>query len=476
MKNGSTHLDQSNYWYNDALAKAKERNLTGAIASARKSLQYNRRNADARNLLGLCLYGRGDVMEALTQWILSKNFLTVNNLADEYIQKVCGNNRELSKLNQAAALYNRGLQSARRKNLAEAQQYVEQALENNPEHVKAYQLGALIAIQNEEESVARKMIHQAYRLDKTDPITLRYLHELDVREKEKNVAVRTNEKRGKHALSYMVGNDTIIQPINRRKKANTRMQNLMNLVVGLLVGLVATWFLIVPAIDSARQKEQNKAVVEFSDQIATQEAQISALRQELDDYRKASEGAENEETTAAGTMDSYEIILNIYPHYQRDDMSDAAMVEELLKVNAASLGSVGKSEFEEMTGVLYQRYGSTLYEGAQANYEVANYEAAVEKMDVLLKMNEGYDNGGALLLMAKIHEAQGEQDKANLKYQKILNEYPETTAANQAKEAIDAQNTDSNGDGTGDGTGADGTVDGTETEPGAGDDQPVTGE
>lgn len=56
---------QSNYWYNDGLKKANIRDLSGAIVSLRRSLQYNRENIATRNLLGLVYYGRGDVVEAL---------------------------------------------------------------------------------------------------------------------------------------------------------------------------------------------------------------------------------------------------------------------------------------------------------------------------------------------------------------------------------------------------------------------------
>ena len=71
---------QSNYWYNDGLKKANIRDLSGAIVSLRRSLQYNRSNIAARNLLGLVYYGRGDVAEALVEWILSKNFSPMTTL------------------------------------------------------------------------------------------------------------------------------------------------------------------------------------------------------------------------------------------------------------------------------------------------------------------------------------------------------------------------------------------------------------
>lgn len=48
---------QSNYWYNDGLKKAKIRDMTGAVTSLKKSLQFNSENIAARNLLGLVYYG-----------------------------------------------------------------------------------------------------------------------------------------------------------------------------------------------------------------------------------------------------------------------------------------------------------------------------------------------------------------------------------------------------------------------------------
>lgn len=56
---------QSNSWYNDGLRKAQVRDMSGAIVSLQQSLQYNRENIAARNLLGLVYYGIGEVSEVL---------------------------------------------------------------------------------------------------------------------------------------------------------------------------------------------------------------------------------------------------------------------------------------------------------------------------------------------------------------------------------------------------------------------------
>lgn len=74
---------QSNYWYNDGLKKAGIRDMSGAVSSLRRSLQYNRENVASRNLLGLVYYGRGDVVEALVEWIISKNLKPHDNIAKD---------------------------------------------------------------------------------------------------------------------------------------------------------------------------------------------------------------------------------------------------------------------------------------------------------------------------------------------------------------------------------------------------------
>ena len=71
----------SNAYYNDALEKAAVRDLSGAIESLRTSLRFYKMNIDARNLLGLVYFETGEVVEALTEWVISKNYQPRDNAA-----------------------------------------------------------------------------------------------------------------------------------------------------------------------------------------------------------------------------------------------------------------------------------------------------------------------------------------------------------------------------------------------------------
>ena len=55
-------------------------------------------------------------------------------------------------------------------------------------------------------------------------------------------------------------------------------------------------------------------------------------------------------------------------------------------------------------------------------------------------MNADYADGNAKLLLAQSYEKSGEQDKANLLYQELVEKYKNTDVGAKAQEALDAQN------------------------------------
>lgn len=436
---------QSNYWYNDGLKKANIRDLSGAIKSLRKSLQYNQANIAARNLLGLVYYGRGDVIEGLVEWILSKNFQSHDNIANYYISKVQEVPGELEAINQAVKKFNQSLEYARQNGEDLAIIQLKKVVSAHPAYVKAYQLLALLYIQTEQYGNARSMLRTAHKLDTTDEITLKYMHELNQIRKSRTVRIKEKEK-GKEeqqTVTYSIGNETIIQPVASGFKENTGLHTIINILIGLVVGVAVMWFLIMPAVNSSRQRDTNEQTAQFSDQIATQEAQISALQKELEEYRSTSEASQDAQATAESTQESYEAVINVYQHFNANDMSDNAMLEEMLKINADSLGTLGRDRYEEVRDSLYPRMCEKLFNTSQENVNVANYESAISNLEQVMQMDAGYQDGQAMLLLAQAYEGNGDQDQANTWYQKILEDYPDTEAAASAQEALDAQNSGS---------------------------------
>ncbi len=436
---------QSNYWYNDGLKKANIRDMSGAVTSLRRSLQYNRGNIAARNLLGLVYYGRGDVVEALVEWILSKNFQSEDNVANYYIGKIQEVPGELESINQAVKLFNQSIELAGQNGEDLAIIQLKKAIAAHPSYVKAHQLLALLYIQTEQFSAARKELRTAHKLDTTDETTLRYMHEITQIRKSRPSRARDRGKGGEarqeQTVTYNIGNETIIQPASSVFKENSGLHTFLNIAVGVLVGAAVMWFLIMPAVSVGRQKKLNERVISFSDRIATQEAQISALKTELEEYRANSEESEDLKEKSASTQESYEIVLDVARHFSAEDMSDKEMLEQMLKVSPDSLGKIGKSRYEEVADSLFPRMCEKLYDTAGDEFESGDYDGAISSLEKVVKMEEGYQDGKALLLLAQSFEKKGEQDKANIRYQKLVEKYKGKEAAGTAQKALDGQNT-----------------------------------
>lgn len=433
-------LYQSNYWYNDGLKKATIRDLSGAMTSLKKSLQYNRDNIAARNLLGLVYYGRGEVAEALTEWILSKNFQSHENIANYYIQKVRENPTELDQINQAVKRYNQSLAYCSQNSEDMAIIQLKKAVSEHPTFVKAYQLLTLLYIHTEQYSQARQAIRAAHKLDTTDSTTLHYMHELTEIRKERNLKTKSQETKEQHTVTYTVGNETIIQPTTNRLFVNSGLHTVANIGIGILVGVAVMWFLVMPAITSSTQHKNNEQTVAFSDQIATQKSQISALKKELEGYRSDETNDKNSEKTASGTKDSYEIVINMTTHLNAGDMSYSAMAEELLKVDVDTLGTLGREQFETVTGTVYPEVCNTLYAEAYEYYNAGNYNEAISDLEQIQKMDENYNNGEGELFLAQCYEANGDTDKATQLYQKLIQNHKDTDVAQAAQKALDKQN------------------------------------
>lgn len=432
---------QSNYWYNDGLKKANIRDLSGAVSSLRRSLQYNRENIMARNLLGLVYYGRGEVVEALVEWIISKNFKSYENIANYYIKKVQETPSELETVNQAIHKYNQCLVYCQQNGEDLAIIQLKKVVAAHPTFLKAHQLLALLYLHTEQYAKARQILRRAHKMDTTNEITLSYMHELAQIRSQKVAKLKEDKNQ---TVSYNLGNETIIQPASASLKDNAGVLTIVNILIGIAVGAAVIWFLIVPSVNQKKAGEANRNVTELSEQIASKDAQINALKKELEGYRSSSDEAESAIATAQSTQESYEKLMTVYTQYQGGNTSNADMMEGLLGVTPDALGEQGKAIYDEIGGDLFPKMCERLYAQAQSDMEAASYGEAVDALEKVIKMDQGYDEGKALKLLGDAYAGNGDSEKAKEIYGKVTADYSGTDAANEAQNALDGTPAENN--------------------------------
>lgn len=249
----------SNAYYNEGLAKAKVRALSGAANCLRRSLKYNKYQTNARNLLGLVYLEMGDGLHALVEWTISCSLQPEQNPAAEYLEKTQGDPVVMDHIRQSIKKYNAAVSYVQGGNDDLAVIQLKKVVELEPKMVAAYQMLALLYMKRSEFGKARKVLAIADKIDSDNTRTRQYILEL-VRiskgkrsRRERLKSVETNEDR----ILYKSGNDTIIQPT--AYKDNSWVFAFANIAIGIAIGLAAAVFLILPMrVQSVKKEYQQK--------------------------------------------------------------------------------------------------------------------------------------------------------------------------------------------------------------------------
>lgn len=341
----------SKSFYNQGLEKASIRDLSGAIACLKQSLIYDKRNIKARNLLGLVYFETGEVVSALSEWVISKNLQPTRNLATEYINKLQANRNRLNAINETIKKYNHALYMCREGHEDMAAIQLRKILSQNPKLIKGYHLLALIQMKNHEWNKARRTLRRAARIDKTNTTTLRFLREVD-----EQTGVTTNlEKKGKKGFFHsggskkqdtdiLVSEQVVQQPVYRSR---SRISLFFILMAGIVAGAGAFWLLAVPAIRQGIYKEANQQIVQYSESLASQAAELTKAQNDAKEATNSADEVTQQLTSEQAKSTSYQALLQAYADYQQKNLDDAAL--ELQNVQADVLSDAQKTIYNTIS-------------------------------------------------------------------------------------------------------------------------------
>ena len=345
----------SKIFYNQGLEKASIRDLSGAIACLKQSLMYDKRNIRARNLLGLVYFETGEVVSALSEWVISKNLQPTRNLASEYINKLQANPNKLAAINETIKKYNHALMLCREGHEDMAAIQLRKILTQNSKLIKGYHLLALIQMKNGEWNKARRILKKAARIDKTNTTTLRFLREVDEQtgvttrlEKKKKGLFRSGTK--ENPDTDILGSERVAQPTVYRE--HSKVSVFFILMAGIAAGAVAFWLLAVPAIRQGIYQEANQQIVQYSESLASQGAELTKAQGEAKESGDTVESVTQELTTEQAKSESYQALLQAYMYYQQQNLDEAAV--EIQKVHVDVLTDSMKSVYttiRDATGV-----------------------------------------------------------------------------------------------------------------------------
>ncbi len=429
----------SNKLYNDGLERANVRDLSGAVVSLKQSLKYNKRNIEARNLLGLVYFEMGEAVLALSEWIISKNLESKKNIADDYIQALQSNPTKLETINQTIKKYNQALTYCYQGSQDLAIIQLKKVLSINQNLISGYQLLALLYMSAEDYEKARRTLLRAIRIDANNTTTLTYLKEINtiLRERDEHSGNK-KRKSQEEVFSYQSGNDTIIQPMYTHERAG--FSSIINIVIGIVIGVAICWFLILPARVEIETDKNDAKFIQVSEELSAEKANRQEIEQTL-----AVKQAENDElktqvdelTGKTGETAVNDYLLEAVYAYIRDAEDSETIMNALGNIKQEYL-STASQPFLTLYTLLIDDAGTkviaTYIENGKSAIKSSDYETAIEEYTKAWNLDQ--TNSDVLMNLAHAYRQSGNTAKADELYQQIMNDFPDTQNAADAQEYV----------------------------------------
>ncbi|MBQ0059226.1 MAG: hypothetical protein KBS83_04615 [Lachnospiraceae bacterium] len=426
----------SGLYYNQGLEKAQIRDLSGAIDHLKRSLKFNKVNIPARNLLGLVYFETGEVVAALSEWVISKNIQPENNIASGYIDILQKDANHLDVINQTIKKYNMSLENCLNGNEDAAEIQLKKILAQNPKLIKGYHLLSLLHIRKGEYESARALLKKAALIDKTNSTTLRFLKEVDeqtgkVTSLDPRVSFWNNrEKMDKREIPEVGGMEsedhTLIQPTGLSDRFGG--WSILQILMGFLIGAAFIFFLVMPArIEKVNQKA-NDSIAQFSAQMATQSAEVDQMREKIKDSERTVASAQEQiEAADAMSLAYQKLMLAI------NALNDGAYTEAATYIAEVDVSQLSE-EAKEIYNKIYSRTGTSLVaqykEAGIAAFNAQDYATAIAQLEAARKIDStDYD---VLNYLGHSYRLSGDTVHADECFQQIINTYPNTTRAENA--------------------------------------------
>ncbi len=415
----------SNYLYNQGLEKAKVGQLSGAMQDLKLSLQYNKTNTNARNLLGLIYYHIGEGALAAREWMVSKGFQAEGNIAQDYLEEIGRHTPDHERINQSSKKYNQVLLYCRQGNLDMARIQLKKMLADDPDNIKAMQLLALIFIHEEKPEEAIDVLEKALEVDKDNPRSLGYLDECT-----RFIAQNGSKKQKKKtSRKYKNGNETIIQPEILRFQTFFGMA--ANIIFGIVIGGALVWFLAVPGIQKKAINDAAVSVNEATETIASKNQVIKSLEDGQNDLLRQLEEEKTVTAEKEKAIDSAEALISAYMTYGDGDITSAG--ESLEKVDVESLTPELKAIYDELSGYVNVRYMEQTFNSGSKDYSLGRYDSAITELSKVISIDETFGDGEALYTLAHAYRKNGDKVNALLLYKRVVELFPGTNAAYNAQ-------------------------------------------
>ncbi len=424
--------------YNQGLEMAQKRDLSGAVDALKKSVNFNKKNINARNLLGLVYYEIGNVADALAQWIVSVNIQADDNPASEYIQNYEKNIRGSEQMEDAIKLYNEALSDIKQNNEDMAVINLKKALNINPRFIEALNMLSLCYLMKGKNSAALDLINDVLKMDINNAKALSYYRQI-FPDKSRPILK-------KRAVD--MPNSVYNVPASSRTKApkNDNPPIILTFIIGCVVTAAVMLFLIIPHVTSLLESEYNELENSYNqiklnyDNLSTEHNEsMLTMQNENQELR--------EQLLLNDEMDLQERVKTINTAqglYENDRTTEAAVM--LLSLDTTGFSAEILEQYSKLKQTVLPLAAEEFYTTGKEEMDKENYDTALTYFNQCMKCSQNDEEiyYSSLYQMAKIADIQGDMAKAVEYYTLVAQNHQVAAIRSEAAEYVEEHSAENN--------------------------------
>ena len=249
-------------------------------------------------------------------------------------------------------------------------------------------------------------------------------------------AEEEHARKRKEAIVYQSGNDTVIQPLG--KKDRSWLQTLVNMLIGVVIGVGIAWFLVLPARIQQAQEEVNARYKAVSEQLDAKNVQVNELTTQINELTQTKDSLSS--SLSAAQADRVQIPANtelieaglMHMNGTGDEM---AVADALEKIDREYMQNEATESFKALYDALKGSVGKVVarksYDAGYAAFRAEEYDTAITN----LERAYAYDptNGEALYNLGNSYNKLGDLDKAVEIYEQVIALFPGTQKARKSE-------------------------------------------
>lgn len=252
----------------------------------------------------------------------------------------------------------------------------------------------------------------------------------------------SSKKKKEEIVKYQSGNETIIQPVNM--KEGRGVTSLLNLGIGLAIGIAIAFFLILPARIQTARAGLDEDLRKVSEQSDAKTATIDELQQQLSELQQQNETLQQDLTAYMGkdgTLKSVESLMKAAGAYLTNPEDVTAVADYLTEIEeerAQEEEHESSEAFDTLYNTLLALIGPQIAESydedGHAAFWAGNYADAIPNLEKAFQ----YDatNGQALFDLANSYYRIGEEAKAGEIYRQVIELFPNTEKADKSENTL----------------------------------------